>query len=207
MGTAEWDACSSPCCLQKKIADQALFLYERLSSGTPYGILYGSWEHFQQGSWKEWIEFFLNAVILRSKHNKDLLTAMNDLYEQSKSTFPAITGSANAVQILDYMFSKPLFTQPDLQKHVGTARTRQGFTNILHKLEQADIIAKAAPEKAEPPLYGDSQPSWSFFRKKIPVWLLAFIAAARSGTFQPDGQMGYGDMIPSSSPPFQRPKT
>ena len=26
----------------------------------------------QQGSWKEWIEFFLNAVILRSKHNKDL---------------------------------------------------------------------------------------------------------------------------------------
>lgn len=105
----------------------------------------------QQGSWKEWIEFFLNAVILRSKHNKDLLTAMNDLYEQSKSTFPAITGSVNTVQILDYMFSKPLFTQPDLQKHVGTARTRQGFTNILHKLEQADIIAKAAPGKGRTP--------------------------------------------------------
>lgn len=97
----------------------------------------------QQGSWKEWIEFFLNAVILRSKHNKDLLTAMNALYEHSKNTFPAITGSANAVQILDYMFSKPLFTQPDLQKYVGTARTRQGFTNILHKLEQAGIITPA----------------------------------------------------------------
>lgn len=105
----------------------------------------------QQGSWKEWIEFFLNAVILRSKHNKDLLTAMNALYEHSKNTFPAITGSANAVQILDYMFSKPLFTQPDLQKYVGTARTRQGFTNILHKLEQAGIIAKSAPGKGRTP--------------------------------------------------------
>ena len=76
---------------------------------------------------------------------------MNALYEQSKNTFPAITGSANAVQILDYMFSKPLFTQPDLQKYVGTARTRQVFPNILHKWEQAGIIAKAAPGKGRTP--------------------------------------------------------
>ena len=104
-----------------------------------------------QGDWKGWIEFFLDAVVLRSRHNKSLLTAMNDLYEQSKNSFPAITGSATAVQILDYMFAKPLFTQPDLQRHSGNSLTRQGTAHILNKLEQAGVITKAAPGKGRTP--------------------------------------------------------
>lgn len=76
-----------------------------------------------------------------------MLNAMNQLYEKSKRIFPEVTGSAVAVQILDYMFTKPLFTLPDLCKHSGVSLSKQGVVKFLNKLERAHIIEKAAPSQ------------------------------------------------------------
>ncbi len=102
-------------------------------------------------NWRGWIEFFLNAVIVRSNDNKKLLTAMCDLYEQSKRTFSALTGSADAVHMLDYMFGKPLFTLPDLLQNAGCTSSRQAMTKALNKLEQAGVIEKVEPSRGRAP--------------------------------------------------------
>lgn len=105
----------------------------------------------RKGDWRGWIEFFLNAVIIRSNDNKTLLKAMSDLYEQSKRTFAVTTGSADAVQMLDYMFGKPLFTMPDLLQNSGCAFSRQAIAKALNKLELAGLIEKAAPGRGRTP--------------------------------------------------------
>jgi len=105
----------------------------------------------KNNDWESWIQFFLNAVIERSADNIKLLDAMNQLYEKSKQDFPQITGSSASIQILDYLFEKPLFTVPDMQRRPDLHLSAQGITNIVTKLEQAHVIEKLYPSRGRTP--------------------------------------------------------
>ncbi|WP_294559738.1 Fic family protein [uncultured Mailhella sp.] len=103
------------------------------------------------GDWHDWISFFLKAVVERSQGNINLLDAMNRLYEVSKKDFSESTASSTAVQILDYMFAKPVFTLPDIYHHFEKSMSRQGIMNIINKLAQAGIVEKVSSGKGRVP--------------------------------------------------------
>ena len=100
-----------------------------------------------KGEWRRWIEFFLNAVIERSRENIQLLEKMTSLYEMCKANFASVTGSHNAIQLLDYVFKKPLFTLPNAMKALSPSLSRQGLHNMLGKLEQAGMVERIAEGK------------------------------------------------------------
>ncbi|MBD5646157.1 MAG: Fic family protein [Desulfovibrio sp.] len=100
----------------------------------------------RKSDWKSWIEFFLRAVVEKSQGNIGLLRAMTALYEESKGTFTAATGSTHAVEILDYVFRTPVFTLPDLRKNSGIRLGTAALTNLLGKLHDACIITLLRPK-------------------------------------------------------------
>lgn len=101
--------------------------------------------------WNTWIQFFLNVVISRSNANIIILKKMNVLYESSKDIFRKITGSTYSIQILDYFFSKPIFTIPDMLQETDINLSQQGATQILNKLEHAGILRKAEKRRGRIP--------------------------------------------------------
>ena len=98
----------------------------------------------KQGDWNTWIEFFLNAVVKHSQANISLMANMTELYEESKREFSQITGSAQAVNVLDYMFEKPIFTIPDLIKQSKIPISNNGVMSLINRLEKGRLIEKAA---------------------------------------------------------------
>lgn len=100
----------------------------------------------KKSDWKSWIEFFLQAVIAKSRENIQLLQDMTALYEESKKAFVRITGSAHAVEALDYIFATPLFTLPALKRNSGIQLGTAALTTLLGKLSDAGIIELLQPK-------------------------------------------------------------
>lgn len=97
-----------------------------------------------KNEWMPWISFFLHAIEEKSKENIYLLTRMNELYERCKSCFPSICCSQYSINILDYLFSKPICTISDMLMEKGYTLNRQTAVTIFNKLEKAGIIQKIA---------------------------------------------------------------
>lgn len=104
-----------------------------------------------KNNWETWIKFFLKSVITRCNENINLLNDMTKLYEKSKINFLDITGSAHAIEVLDYVFKKPAFTLPDIVKNSGVAIKTPAITMLLNKLESAGVIAKVSEKIGRKP--------------------------------------------------------
>lgn len=69
--------------------------------------------------WTQWILFFLEAVKAQSEYNLATTKTIGDLYEQMKPVFSEITGSKHSIALLDAVFSKPVFRNPQIAKDSG----------------------------------------------------------------------------------------
>lgn len=96
----------------------------------------------KNGDWNPWIEFFLNAVIEHCSTNVKLLLAMTDLYEESKNKFANATKSSFAINSLDYIFANPIFSIPGLQKAYAPNMSQQVASQLVNKLQSANLIEK-----------------------------------------------------------------
>ncbi|MFR8053820.1 MAG: Fic family protein [Bilophila wadsworthia] len=118
----------------------------------------------KKNDWKSWIEFFLEAIIERSNDNIKILQEMTELYEDSKNRFSEVTASASAIQILDYIFAKPIFTLPDMQRDDNINLTTQAVIKILNKLEKASLIHKIAQGRGRTPTIWEFTPLLKILR-------------------------------------------
>lgn len=61
------------------------------------------------GNWNEWIHFFLTAVEAQAIYNLQIAEDIRNLYERTKTEFAEILSSKWNLEILDYIFTFPVF--------------------------------------------------------------------------------------------------
>lgn len=93
----------------------------------------------ENGDWNGWIAFFLSALIEQAEHNTKTVRAIIDLYGRLKDKIVTLTHSQYAIQVLDAIFSQPIFRSTQFQQ-LAKIPTRPTTMLILRKLGEADIL-------------------------------------------------------------------
>jgi Fic family protein len=90
------------------------------------------------GDWNSWIIYFLEAVKEQSEINISKARAIKELYDEEKEEIKEITKSKYAIDILDFIFSYPLFSTSQFSERTGI---KPPYSNqIIKKLEKTKII-------------------------------------------------------------------
>lgn len=90
-------------------------------------------------SWRNWTEFFLNAIESQANQNIKAAESILELYERLKSKFISITKSRYAVPLLDAAFELQYFQASQLQWK-GGAPSKPTLMTMLNALEQDRVI-------------------------------------------------------------------
>ena len=127
-----------------------LFLFEKKLLGTPMFYLSEYLEEHRDtyytklngitatGNWEDWIEFFLPAIIEQSKNNSHKAKTILQLYDEKKNRIMDATHSKYTVNILDSLFSKPIFTINEFAKLSQIPKA--SVHRIIQQLEENEII-------------------------------------------------------------------
>ncbi len=92
----------------------------------------------EKNDWDGWIQFFLRAITEQAKENTRKARAILELYEEMKQKVPEITRSRYAVQAIDALFARPLFSTRDFME-LSKIPKISAF-RILNELKESGII-------------------------------------------------------------------
>lgn len=130
-----------------------LFLYEKtiLSSPTFYLSEYLDENDTEyrdrllaitaEGDWLGWIQFFLGAIAKQASANTSKARSILNLYDEMKTKVAESTRSPYAIQILDAIFSRPLFTTNQFAE-IADIPNRTA-TRVLNRLSESGILQVA----------------------------------------------------------------
>ena len=107
----------------------------------------------KNGDWESWIKFFLIAVEEQSVKNTEKVQQILNLYEKLKKEIVDIPTPKNAIKVLDFLFSKPIFDSSDFVKNTNIQK-RSSF-NILNYLNNENIISKNEKERNRTYFFND----------------------------------------------------
>ncbi len=99
--------------------------------------------------WTGWCRFFLNAVRIQAEDDLVRAQAILDLHEEMKSRVPDVARTRYAVEVLDWMFERPIFSSVQLARE--TALSAPTARRILRRLCDADILHEAVPGRGRRP--------------------------------------------------------
>ena len=91
-----------------------------------------------EGDWLGWIQFFLEAIAKQASANTRKAQSILNLYDDMKTKITESTRSIYAIQILDAMFSQPVFTISDFSRMASISNPTA--RRALNKLTQDDIL-------------------------------------------------------------------
>ncbi|PZR09223.1 MAG: cell filamentation protein Fic [Flavobacterium psychrophilum] len=84
------------------------------------------------GNWEEWCRFFLTAVAEQASANLNVAEKIQDLYDNMKTEFSSTLQSKWTVQVLDFIFTYPVFRNNKFTSHSGIPpQTAAKFTKKL----------------------------------------------------------------------------
>ncbi len=92
----------------------------------------------KQQSWNEWIKFFLNAVSEQALKNLELAEAIKQLYDDTKLEFSSLLASKWNVEILDFLFTFPVFRSSKFVSKTGIPNSTA--TQIIKRLEERGYL-------------------------------------------------------------------
>ena len=102
----------------------------------------------ENGSWDDWIKFFLEGVIAQAEKTINQTLASIALYDKMKSEFVRVTNSQHAITTLDYIFRNPIFSNIVFIKESGIAtRTARRILSSLSDNKVIDILEEGATSK------------------------------------------------------------
>ena len=129
-----------------------LFLYEKQLLSRPMFYLSAYFERqrdeYQERlralgnspkGWKQWIAFFLKAVLEQAGENTEKARQIIALYERFKKRTLELTHSQFAVPMLDRLFDQPIVQTTDLADH-RSMPSRPMVMTMLKKLKTAGIL-------------------------------------------------------------------
>ena len=99
--------------------------------------------------WTGWCRFFLHAVRIQAEDNLARAQAILDLHGEMKSRVPDVTRTLYAVEVLDWMFERPIFSSVQLAGE--TALSPPTARRILQRLCDAEILREAIPARGRRP--------------------------------------------------------
>ena len=129
-----------------------LFLYQKKKISQPMFYLSSYLEaHCQEyysklraisneGDWNGWIEFFLNAVTAQAKENGLKVKAILSLYEEMKERIQYVSHSQFSIQLLDFIFRRPVFKTSAFSKETGIPRPTA--LKLLGRLKSEGIVTE-----------------------------------------------------------------
>jgi Fic family protein len=124
-----------------------LFLYYKRIIASPFFYISAYFESHQlqyytklnaisqHNAWDDWIAFFLQAIIEQAEDNCTKATEILHLYNVMKQQIPKTKYS---IQVLDFLFSRPIFTSSKFVKEVNIPK--QTAVKLINDLEKAGII-------------------------------------------------------------------
>lgn len=85
-------------------------------------------------NWEWWIEYFLNAVIWQVYHNTQRIKDIQSLYESMKRAMNTVIHSPKYIEIIDFLFKKPIFTVAEFIDKVKLSKVSSyKYLNSLQK--------------------------------------------------------------------------
>jgi Fic family protein len=89
--------------------------------------------------WEPWIVFFLQAIIAQATDNAEKVRKILRLYNDMKGRFQEVTHSQYAINALDTIFSRPIFSTTDFVKSLEMTSKPTAML-ILKQLQHTEII-------------------------------------------------------------------
>jgi len=141
----------------------SLFLYEKKLLSHPFLYLSEFFEEHRQyyyellrgvsekRDWISWIKFFLEALATQSKKAETTGKEILKLYASYKEKITDFN-SAYAINLLDAIFVRPIFTTASLHKYSKIKNT-QTFFSLIAKFVEAGILKEANPKKQRNKVY------------------------------------------------------
>ncbi len=106
-----------------------------------------------QGDWDGWVKYFLNAVHVQTEINITKALKIQELYAESKDIFIKHINGKHSIQILDFIFSKPIFTSTQLRQ-VCQLSSVTAVSKTLLKLQEQSLITEIRTKSGRiPALY------------------------------------------------------
>ena len=99
--------------------------------------------------WTGWCRFFLNAVRVQAGDDLARAQTILDLHEEMKRRVPDAGRTRYAVDVVDWMFERPVFSSVHLAR--DTALSAPTARRILRRLCDADILHEAVPGRGRRP--------------------------------------------------------
>ena len=90
------------------------------------------------GDWDGWLEFFLKAVAVQAEENSFRVGKILSLYDRMKNDIQESTHSRYTIQILDFLFSRPVFKSTDFVNSIGV--TKPTAISLIRRLEEDGIL-------------------------------------------------------------------
>lgn len=129
---------------EKKLIDKPVFFLskalekDRYKYYTLLNALRVDSEESASKKWRDWIKFFINAVILQANENIKLISDIDNLYDSTLAKTKDISKSSALLDVIDFMFEKPIFTKKMLMDHTKIKPTTAN--NYLNLLIDSNII-------------------------------------------------------------------
>ncbi|MDD4777502.1 MAG: Fic family protein [Fermentimonas sp.] len=92
------------------------------------------------GNWNEWIRFFLEAVRTQAISNLKISEEIQKLYEDMKQEFISLLSSKWNIEILDFLFTNPVFRNNKFVKGIGIPNATAAL--IIKKLLDTGILVQ-----------------------------------------------------------------
>ena len=103
----------------------------------------------RDNDWNKWIDFFLQAIIEQSEENSRKAVSILELYKEMKSTVPEMISTKYSIQVVDGLFSKPIFKSTDII--ILTGRNKMAARRILNPLIENGILKTVQEAKGRRP--------------------------------------------------------
>ena len=103
----------------------------------------------ENDDWESWCSFFLEAVEQQAINNLNVAEKIRDLYEEMKIVFTEILSSKWSGQVLDFVFTNPVYRNNRLTSSSGiTPASAARFSKILLENKLIRIVEEAAGRRA-----------------------------------------------------------
>ncbi|AXK43380.1 Fic family protein [Erythrobacter aureus] len=95
----------------------------------------------ERGAWKNWIDFFVNAMIIQAENNLEKVRLIRNLYDETQRRVVDITHSQFSMATVNALFERPVISSTMFADSAGF-NNRVTANNMLRQLEADNVITR-----------------------------------------------------------------
>jgi Fic family protein len=101
-----------------------------------------------EGDWMGWSLFFLQALEQQARRNLESAQSISAFYDEMKPRFVQLLSSKHALAVLDYVFTRPVFSNSHFTRTAGIPQqTAARFSRVLLQSGLLEVVSEAAGQR------------------------------------------------------------